>query len=373
MQNCIIFLNRYDDNTRLWIATVFDNKDFLATSRAPLQSLLLGTHLWTIHNDSIKCARNSISEPNTVMMTLTGCSHSEFTCSDGNCVSMDARCDDKLDCADETDEDDCSLIIHNSHYKKEIVPPTINDLSKLRVNVTVDIENIGKIDVVDGVIEIMYKLTRTWYDSRLLYQNLNINNNLNKLSEEDIDNLWFPLFSFKNIASPDSYEEAESSRNWTVIRNKSYIHQKADKTENKNIYLFEGSQNYIECTKLFSTVFNCEYDLSWYPFDTQVCSMKFEAIADVEIEAQELAISGSKKLAQYEVLAVCMCTTYEHGVKLAEVKIKLSRPLLNNILTVFIPTVIIVIISHMAKYFEENYVDMVIQVNLTAILVLANL
>ena len=101
--------------------------------------------------------------------------------------------------------------------------------------------------------------------------------------------------------------------------------------------------------------------------------MKFEAIADIEIEAQELAISGSKKLAQYEVLAVCMCTTYEHGVKLAEVKIKLSRPLLNNILTVFIPTVIIVIISHMAKYFEENYVDMVIQVNLTAILVLANL
>ena len=53
-----------------------------------------------------------------------------------------------------------------------------------------------------------------------------MNNNLNKLSEEDIDNLWFPNFQFKNIASPDSYEESESSRNWTVIRNFSYTHQK---------------------------------------------------------------------------------------------------------------------------------------------------
>ena len=198
----------------------------MARSRAPLQSLLLGTHLWKIHNDSSKCAKR---ESYTVMMTLTGCNHSEFTCSDGICVSMDARCDDKLDCADETDEDDCSLIIPNSQYKKEIVPPTINDLSKLRVNVTVDIENIGKIDVVDGVIEIMYKLTRTWYDSRIIYQNLKMNNNLNKLSEEDIDNLWFPNFQFKNIASQDSYEESESSRNWTVIRNFSYTHQKLTK------------------------------------------------------------------------------------------------------------------------------------------------
>ena len=48
-------------------------------------------------------------------------------------------------------------------------------------------------------------------------------------------------------------------------------------------------------------------------------------------------------------------------------------PLLNNILTVFIPTVILVIISHMARHLEENYVDMVIQVNLTVILVLATL
>ena len=101
--------------------------------------------------------------------------------------------------------------------------------------------------------------------------------------------------------------------------------------------------------------------------------MKFQPAANVKIEAVKLIFSGTKKLTQYDVLAAWICRSYNNDVQLAEVKIKLSRPLLNNILTVFIPTIIIVIISHMAKNFEESYVDMVMEVNLTAILVLANL
>ena len=101
--------------------------------------------------------------------------------------------------------------------------------------------------------------------------------------------------------------------------------------------------------------------------------MKFQVISDIRIESGTLIFSASKKLAQFEILSACMFIPYNNGDKLIEVKIKFSRPLLNIILTVFIPTFIIVIISHMSKYFEENYVDMVIEVNLTAILVLANL
>ena len=50
-----------------------------------------------------------------------------------------------------------------------------------------------------------------------------------------------------------------------------------------------------------------------------------------------------------------------------------GRPLIGHILTVFIPTTILIVLAHMSKVFADEYVDMVIQVNFTALLVLATL
>ena len=74
------------------------------------------------------------------MLTLTGCSDIEFTCNDGSCVSMEVRCDDKTDCEDQSDEDDCLLIKPNSQYKKALVPHPGGDWSYLRVNITVHVQ-----------------------------------------------------------------------------------------------------------------------------------------------------------------------------------------------------------------------------------------
>ena len=89
---------------------------------------------------------------------------------------MDNRCDAKIDCFDDIDEDNCSMIQPNSQYKKLLVSLANINLSLLSINVTVDIENIGNVDVVDGVIEIVYKLTRSWYVSWLIYKNLKSDN-----------------------------------------------------------------------------------------------------------------------------------------------------------------------------------------------------
>ena len=51
----------------------------------------------------------------------------------------------------------------------------------------------------------------------------------------------------------------------------------------------------------------------------------------------------------------------------------LTRPIISNILTVFIPTTTLLAISFITRFFVEDYIDMVIQVNLTILLVLATL
>ena len=84
----------YDESSRTWVARHVSNSHFLATSRAPKASLLLGPHEWTVHNDSEKCTNE---QSYTTRMLMTACNDTEFTCSDGSCVSMARRCDGKVE------------------------------------------------------------------------------------------------------------------------------------------------------------------------------------------------------------------------------------------------------------------------------------
>ena len=56
-----------------------------------------------------------------------------------------------------------------------------------------------------------------------------------------------------------------------------------------------------------------------------------------------------------------------------EVIFELSRPLTSSMLTTFLPTTILVIITHIVNAFAVDYQPVVIQVNLTVLLVLATL
>ena len=69
----------------------------------PKASLLLGPHEWTVHNDSEKCTND---QSYTINMVMTACNDTEFTCSDGSCVSMERRCDGKVERTEQGDGDD---------------------------------------------------------------------------------------------------------------------------------------------------------------------------------------------------------------------------------------------------------------------------
>ena len=54
-------------------------------------------------------------------------------------------------------------------------------------------------------------------------------------------------------------------------------------------------------------------------------------------------------------------------------EVTLGRPIISNLLTVFVPTVLLITISFTTRFFAEEYIDMVVQVNLTILLVLATM
>jgi calcineurin-like phosphoesterase len=45
----------FDKEASLWKAESTTHKNFVATSEAPFVTMLIGTHPWTIHNDSTFC------------------------------------------------------------------------------------------------------------------------------------------------------------------------------------------------------------------------------------------------------------------------------------------------------------------------------
>ena len=75
----------------------------------------------------------------------------------------------------------------------------------------------------------------------------------------------------------------------------------------------------------------------------------------------------------YTLSRVRMCKSFINKVKAIIVEVTLGRPLVSNLLTVFVPTMLLISITFIARFFADDYIDMVVQVNLTILLVLATM
>ena len=107
---------------------------------------------------------------------------------------------------------------------------------------------------------------------------------------------------------------------------------------------------------------------------TQVCQMDFACIRDrTDFGLTQLQYNPNISLNCYTLSKIEMCNSAINKMRGIIVKVTLGRPIINNLLTVFVPTMLLVAISFAARFFAEDYIDMVIQVNLTILLVLATM
>ena len=241
---------------------------------------------------------------------------------------------------------------------------------------SIQINNILEINEVKNSIMIKFVQWRVFYDNRLTYKDLKHDSNLNKLTDEEQEILWRPRITFFNLAKPSDYQYFTARRVHSIERNDTNAHLQADITYNNNVNLYDGSEHIQNIKVEFTTTWMCNFDMRRYPFDTQICTMEFFDMdsQSVDLVPDKLTFTGPLDLTQYFVHDYWMCSaTLDNGEEGIKVILSLGRPLMGTLLTVFIPTIILIVIGHMSKVFEEDYVDMVIQVNLTGLLVLATL
>jgi hypothetical protein len=340
----------------------------LATSKAPKASLLLGPQDWTIHNDSKLCSE---SETYTARLKLTGCADDEFTCDDATCVPMAVRCDAKGDCEDGSDEANCKTVVTSVGYNRFNVPPPVGTDDKLKLTLTIDLSKIVEINEKQGTFTTKSKFVRSWTDSKLKYQNLKTNMD-NRINPEDVKKMWKPWTIFENIKTAEMV--AATDRADTMLVKPDGKFNVSPLGDFDNTYLFEGSDNALYYEKEVAVEWMCDFDMRWYPFDTQSCIMQFIHAEDsIDFVPGNFTYNGPMDLPEYHIRDFKVCSATLDGRKGVVAEVIFDRPLFSHVLTTTLPSAILVLISQMATAFSAEYLDTVIQVNLTVLLVLTTL
>jgi hypothetical protein len=283
---------RYNESSSRWVLT--DARySVTGESEANKLSYLLGKHWWTMHDDTfcnktlqreltgqtMKTHGNVTTFPNTydtwysynTQLKLTGCV-GEFTCDDGQCVKMEERCDQLMNCRDESDEKDCYLLILKDSYNMR-VPPVIqgsgSSFDPAMVGISIALLKIVSMDEVNHLIDFQFEITLEWRDNRATFLNLKREMVLNALSDEEIWSLWLPYVIYSNTDMKEAVQLEDGLKTIIVVAREGNFTLN-EIYEVDEVEIFSGDENPLTMKQTYTKSFQCQYMLHRYPFDTQV-------------------------------------------------------------------------------------------------------
>ena len=196
----------------------------------------------------------------------------------------------------------------------------------------------------------------------------------NVMSTDDMNRMWKPWTVFENIEDKDHVKKTDAKVKMMIIPNEEFYFEMDDKTNFRNTRLFNGDTNIINYQKQLTVKWVCDFDMRWYPFDNQRCTMEiFQSESSITLFPTSVTYLGPQELTQHIVKDVSICQATIRGRSGVIVQVILGRPLFGTILTVFMPTTILLVLSQMVRVFGQDHLEMVIEVNLTLLLVLATL
>ena len=227
----------------------------------------------------------------------------------------------------------------------------------------------------DSLFATKIHLTLTWKDSRLQLYNVKHDLNLNILPAHEKESIWVPVITFNNTKSGEVTVNDKKSKT-SITRNGNYT--RSPRSFLDNIYIFEGSENEIRTQRIYEIEWICNYQIQWYPFDTQKCSMVFvptsEIIDFVNLEAGLHKYTGPDLLTEYLITSTKMILNmHDDGSTSAEVQVEMGRKILGVILTMYLPSILLNIVSHSTNYMKRFFFEAAVSVNLTVMLVLTTM
>ena len=144
----------------------------------------------------------------------------------------------------------------------------------------------------------------------------------------------------------------------------------------ENRHSYKGDENDITLSRFYNIRFLCYYNMKWYPFDVQTCSivlkLKGKGGDFASLNTGLLNNNGRSEVNEY-IIESTKIQSYPLEDGRVEIKVKMDRNLLTIVLTTIVPTLLLNIISYITNYFKPFFFEAIVTVNLTSMLVLTTL
>ncbi|KAK7083756.1 hypothetical protein SK128_025166 [Halocaridina rubra] len=234
----------------------------------------------------------------TPQYLLTLCNEDSFTCSDGSCIKIDKRCDEQVDCLDNSDELSCEIIHVPLGYSVDLPPPSL-DASSLNLMIDLDITSVRKFDLVGFMVHIDVIQRLTWRDARITYSNLKagyFNNRAMATGE-----VWRPHVRIQDgTFSPTNV----ITRSEIFQVNREAPPLEDDDTRTGEDRLYDGAEHRIRIEEIYTVEFMCQFGLLMYPFDIQTCVfyMNITNIQDFILANGGANFTGERASLEYQLL-----------------------------------------------------------------------
>ena len=318
---------------------------------------------------------------NGQMLKFTQCKD-EFTCHmHGYCISMMKRCNGHQDCSDGSDEANCTIMTFQDGYDKKY--PSMENTTVLISMEIIDIWDIQELEM-DYTVRLKTKIW--WYDSRITFRNLKINEDKNHLSMNEIDQIWSPELLFLEsygvgvIKAGDhvSKDASKFTGDGTVRILRNGNPQNNLLKELDEDYLYSGKENALLMTNHIVVKLGCRFSLEMYPFDSQLCPIKLNKTASQEPQfgmkwEKPPIIKDSIELMQFHVIKDLQYNNTNEIQNEIRVYIKLQRKLAGHIFNTYIPTFCLIMIAGFTLFIDYSHFEATIMVALTTMLVIYTL
>ena len=217
---------------------------------------------------------------------------------------------------------------------------------------------VQDIQEVAQYLELKFKVNLQWKDARVLFYNIKTDEMMNSLSLDEQLALWTPTIVFWNtknqlrtVNDKNTFASIRREANGSII----------EKHVNEDIEVFTGSENRITISRVYSIQFYCEYQMAWYPFDQQTCTveMLLDGVLDnyADLQSGGIKFSGPKELTQYFVKNFEIRNDKVKTKDSVIVSITLGRRLLGTFLTIFFPTILLNVIGYSTNYFKAFFFE----------------
>ena len=149
---------------------------------------------------------------------------------------------------------------------------------------------------LDGIIINLFDIFNIMcfrYDGRLIFKDLNSNSLLNGVQTSALNHLWTPQLAFVNALGPYQTVVDDISVCTIVLEENPTFNDLTNSLECKykdcrrtiwikrvSDYGFDANTNAINLEREYYQVFSCEFNLYYYPFDTQVLFSVIGKISD---------------------------------------------------------------------------------------------